>query len=182
MNYEKWSYSFLFCQLTLICDKLCVIYYKQVKHFYHFRCQLNQACCYILDVPMEEEDDDPEADPEYNILAEPEVETEDDHVLHARVTSAWDHVTVTCHHLLPLAITCHFLPLLSITCHQFHQLPLPATTNLSPLTCHHLSSLTVLPPATTRYHLSPPTRHHLSSLAITYDSPPVTFWSCPLNI
>lgn len=40
-----------------------------------------------LDMPNEEEADDPEADPEYNILAEPEVETEEDHVLPTRVPS-----------------------------------------------------------------------------------------------
>lgn len=41
-----------------------------------------------VDLPCDDEDDF-EADPEYNVLAEPEQEAEDDHVLPSKVTSQY---------------------------------------------------------------------------------------------
>ena len=49
---------------------------------------MEYTCIYLFtDVPTDDEDD-PDADPEYNVLAEGEPEVdEDDHILPVRVTS-----------------------------------------------------------------------------------------------
>ena len=40
-------------------------------------------------MPVEEDEDDPEADPEYNVLADPDAETEEDHQLPIKVYSMY---------------------------------------------------------------------------------------------
>ena len=63
--------------------KIC----PQVLDWIEFK---DYTCAYLyIDVPTDDEDD-PDADPEYNVLAEAEPEVdEDDHILPVRVTSKW---------------------------------------------------------------------------------------------